>query len=101
MVTALILDNLWRYSSIVIAGIYVGLSKVKNKLLIGAVVGLLYLPISNILALVIVNKQISFNLIQYTLRLLIRGLVCAFAAWSTCMIISLIRKRANSAKPTK
>lgn len=87
----------WSHSSIFISGIYIGLSKARNKLLIGVIVGLLYLPMRDLLAVILIkSRQFDFNLIQYAYGLSKYGLVCTIGSWLSSKGILLIRRWKDS-----
>ena len=92
---------LWGYFPSVIAGVYIGFSKAKNKILNGALVGILYLPTWYLfIEIAMPSKYFDFDLLSFVYGLLRYGFACAIVSWCSYKIIlwlsSKKRDRFNS-----
>jgi hypothetical protein len=89
---------LWAHFSIFIAGVYVGLSKEGNKLLLAAIMGLLFYPVRSLIFMAISSSHVhfNFNLLTYILNTLRYGLFCVIFVWLSNMIFLKFQKNNNS-----
>lgn len=96
---------MWRFY-LVITGIYIGFSRVKNKIIYGGIVGILhdltswlfYMIVIQMLALRhpdLSSHEFKFNLLVFGYKLLECGFICAIVSWGTYKII-LRRKRGQT-----
>jgi hypothetical protein len=87
---------LWAHFSIFVAGVYVGLSKEGNKLLLAAIIGLLYYPVMSFFMIINSHVHFNFKLLTYILNTLRYGLFCVIFAWLSNMIFLKFQKNNNS-----
>jgi hypothetical protein len=85
------------YSAISISGIYVGISKAKNKFLLAAIIGLLCYPVRNLMYMILGSYgHFNFNLINIAFNFLKYGFICVMFTWLSNMIFLKIKKNNNS-----
>ncbi len=87
--------DLMIYSSISLAGIYVGISKGEKKLLLAAIIGLLFYPVTRLI-LILAGNQGHFNLLNFILNFLRYGFICMMFSWLSNMISLKFKKNNNS-----
>ena len=85
------------YFAISLAGIYVGISKAKNKLLLAAIIGLLCYPVRNLMYVIISSYgHFNFSLLNYAFNFLKYGFICVMFSWLSNMIFLKFKKNNNS-----
>lgn len=77
---------LWGYLPVVISGIYIGLSRTKNKVINGIVVGICYYFTFNLFVGVVINRHLGGDLFSFGYAIVKRGFICAIIAWSSYKI---------------
>jgi len=87
---------LWVHFAIFVAGVYVGVSKEGNKLLLAAIIGLLYYPVMSFFMIINSHVHFNFNLLTYILNALRYGLFCVIFAWLSNMIFLKFQRNNNS-----
>ncbi len=85
----------WGYLPMIVSGIYIGFSRTREKVLIGALVGgLFYLIlwlISDIL-MPLPRFDHSFKPLSFGLGLVRNGFACSIVAWLTCTVLKKRRR---------
>lgn len=82
---------LWLRPAVFISGLYAGISNAQNKILISSLLGILYFPLSVLLALAIFDKHIDVN---YTVvfGILIDGVASVIGTKIAQSIVKLRRR---------
>ncbi len=85
------------YLPMIISGIYIGLSRARQKVLIGACVGALFYFTSSLMRILIPIPYFhhSFRPLSFLLGLVRNGLVCSVATWLTYAVFKKRREEAN------
>ena len=86
---------LWGYSPMIVSGIYIGFSRVREKVLNGALVGALFYFILWLISDVLIPAprfDHSFKPLSFALGLVRNGFVCSIVAWLTCTVLKKRRR---------
>ena len=86
---------LWGYSPMIVSGIYIGFSRVREKVLNGALVGALFYFILWLISDVLIPAprfDHSFKPLSFGLGLVRNGFVCSIVAWLTYTVFEKRRR---------
>jgi hypothetical protein len=89
---------LWGYLPMVLSGIYIGLSRAREKVLIGASVGALFYFILWLISDILIpapHFDHSFKPFSFGLGLVRNGFVCSIVAWLTHTVLKRRRREIN------
>jgi len=89
---------LWGYSPLIVSGIYIGFARVREKILNGALVGVLFYFILWLISDVLVpapHFDHSFRPLSFGLGLVRNGFVCSIVAWLTHTVYKRRRQESN------
>jgi hypothetical protein len=80
---------LWGYPPIIVSGIYIGYSRARQKILVGACVGALFYFILSSMRILIPAPYFdhSFKPLYFILGLVRNGFVCSIVAWLTHTVL--------------
>jgi hypothetical protein len=88
----------WGYLPMIVSGIYIGFAKVREKIIIGALVGgLFYLILWLISDILMPHPRFdhSFNPLSLGLGLVRNGFVCSIVAWLTHTVLKRRKREIN------
>jgi len=87
----------WGYLPMIVSGIYIGLSRARQKVLIGACVGALFFFILSVMRILkpIPYFPYSFKPLSFFLGLVRNGVICSIAAWLTYTVFKRKRQEAD------
>jgi hypothetical protein len=89
---------LWGYSPLIVSGIYIGFARVRERILNGALVGVLFYFILWLISDVLIpapHFDHSFKPLSFGLGLVRNGFVCAIVAWLTHTVLKGRRREIN------
>jgi len=89
---------LWGYFPMIVSGIYIGFSRVKGKILNGALAGALFYLILCLINDVLIpasHFDHSFKPLSFGLGIVRNGFVCSIFAWLTHIVLKGRRREAN------
>jgi len=89
---------LWGYSPMIVSGIYIGFSRVREKVLNGALVGALFYFIVWLISNVLIpapHLHHSFKPSSFGLGLVRNGFVCSIVAWLTYIALKKRRQEVS------
>ncbi len=87
----------WGYLPMIVSGIYIGLSRARQKVLIGACVGALFYFFLSAMRILIPIPYFShsFKPFPFFLGLVRNGVICSIAAWLTYTVFKRRRQEAD------
>jgi hypothetical protein len=89
---------LWGYSPMIVSGIYIGFSRVREKILNGALAGALFYFILWLISDVLIpapHFDHSFKPLSFGLGLVRNGFVCSIVAWLTHTVLKRRKREIN------
>jgi hypothetical protein len=89
---------LWGYFPMIVSGIYIGFSRVREKVLNGALAGALFYFVLWLISDVLIpapHFNHSFKPFSFGLGLVSNGFVCSIVAWLTHTILKKRRREVN------
>jgi hypothetical protein len=89
---------LWGYSPVIVSGIYIGFSRVREKILNGALAGALFYAILWLINDVLIpapHFEHSFKPLSFGLGFVRNGFICSIVAWLTHTVLKRRKRETN------